>query len=205
MSDLQLEHYLESSQYINFDDAQVRRKAGTLAEGLDQLKDIAEACFKFVRDEIRHSLDHDDAKVTIRASEVLELGTGFCYAKSHLLAALLRANRIPAALCYQRLNNGQGGFSLHGLNAVHLENHGWYRIDPRGNKQGVDSKFTPPEECLAFNLAESEENVAGYWLEPLPEVINALQAFSSVAEMRMNIPDLANFKQADSKRSIFSS
>jgi len=34
--------------------------------------------------------------VTCKASDVLIYGTGYCYAKSHLLAALLRANAIPA-------------------------------------------------------------------------------------------------------------
>jgi len=39
--------------------------------------------------------------VTCSASEVLREGTGICFAKSHLLAALLRAVGIPAGLCYQ--------------------------------------------------------------------------------------------------------
>jgi len=72
--------------------------------------------------------------VTLKASEVLENKTGFCYAKSHLLAAFLRANRIPSGLCYQRLSVYENGppFCLHGLNAVFLPGIGWYRIDARG-------------------------------------------------------------------------
>nr|WP_320193052.1 transglutaminase family protein [uncultured Desulfobacter sp.] len=67
---------------------------------------------------------------------VLKYKTGYCYAKSHLLAALLRACNIPAGLCYQRLTiaNNKAPFCLHGLNAVYLQRHGWYRIDSRGNK-----------------------------------------------------------------------
>jgi transglutaminase-like putative cysteine protease len=63
--------------------------------------------------------------VTCSASEALAAGTGYCFAKSHLLAAVLRANGIPAALCYQRLaldesaEESQRRFSLHGLNAVY--------------------------------------------------------------------------------------
>lgn len=65
--------------------------------------------------------------------------TGFCYAKSHLLAALLRANGIAAGLCYQRLSVNGGGtpYCLHGLNAVFLKDFGWYRVDARGNKPGI--------------------------------------------------------------------
>ena len=90
--------------------------------------------------------------VTLKASEVLQHGTGFCYAKSHLLAALLRANGIPAGLCYQRLSVNDTGapWCLHGLNAVFLEDIGWYRCDARGNRPGVTAAFTPPVERLAF-------------------------------------------------------
>src|SRR5437867_9797512 len=86
------------------------------------------------------------------ASEVLRARTGFCYAKSHLLVALLRANGVPAGLCYQRLALDETGsaFCLHGLAAVWLPAVGWYRIDPRGNKPGVDAQLAPPVERLAF-------------------------------------------------------
>jgi len=67
---------------------------------------------------------------------VLKYKTGYCYAKSHLLAALLRANNIPAGLCYQRLTieNDMLPYCLPALNAVYLPKYGWYRIDARGNK-----------------------------------------------------------------------
>ncbi|MBL0716467.1 MAG: transglutaminase family protein [Desulfosarcina sp.] len=76
-------------------------------------------------------------------------GTGYCYSKSHLLAALLRANDIPAGLCYQRLtvSDNKPPFCIHGLNAVYLEQHGWYRLDARGNKSGVTAEFCPPKSA----------------------------------------------------------
>ncbi len=48
---------------------------------------------------------------------------------------------------------------LHGLNAVHLPEFGWYRIDPRGNKPGVDAQFSPPVERLAFPVVFPEERL----------------------------------------------
>lgn len=45
---------------------------------------------------IKHSWDVQDKRVTKTAAEVLEQGVGICWAKSNLLAALLRANGIPA-------------------------------------------------------------------------------------------------------------
>ncbi|MEM8544794.1 MAG: transglutaminase-like domain-containing protein, partial [Cyanobacteria bacterium P01_H01_bin.119] len=94
--------------------------------------EIAQACYEWVRDEIRHSFDYQINPVTWRASDVLRYKTGYCFAKSHLLAALLRANQIPAGFCYQRLSVDDRGapYSLHGFNAVYLPQVGWYRVDP---------------------------------------------------------------------------
>jgi transglutaminase-like putative cysteine protease len=122
------------------------------------------------------------------------MGTGFCYAKSHLLAALLRANRIPAALCYQRLSiDGKGPpFCIHGLNAVRLPSIGWYRIDARGNKHGVDAQFTPPIERLAFRpQLPSEKDVAGLFRDPIDSVLDALRRYEDTACLAANLPDLS--------------
>ena len=142
---------------------------------------------------IRHSWDHRLNPVTCKASEVLEHGTGYCYAKSHLLAALLRANAIPAGLCYQRLSlEGNGApYCLHGLNAVRLPVHGWYRIDPRGNKPGVDAQFHPPLEQLAFSLKfDLEADLPEIRSEPLPVVIRVLTTCVTVEEVYRNLPDI---------------
>jgi transglutaminase-like putative cysteine protease len=80
-----------------------------------------------------HSLDAGDPRVTVTAAQILIEGVGLCYAKSHLLIALLRSRGIPAGLCYQRLTDGDSGHMVHGLVAVHLDG-GWHRQDPRGNK-----------------------------------------------------------------------
>ena len=131
--------------------------------------------------------------VTCRASDVLQYKTGYCYAKSHLLAALLRANGIPAGLCYQRLSIHEDGapYSLHGLNAVYLKNHGWYRIDARGNKLGVDAQFTPPQEQLAFALKDDHEaDLPEIWAEPLPVVIEVLERYQTYDDVLQNLPDI---------------
>lgn len=153
----------------------------------------AKQCFEFVRDEIKHSSDYRLNPVTCRASEVLTHGTGYCYAKSHLLCALLRANRIPAGLCYQRLtrDNDESSFCLHGLNAVYLQEFGWYRIDSRGNRDAIDAQFDPPRERLAFttNLA-GEGNLPEIHIFPAPEVIRCLTTCQTWEEVLANLPDV---------------
>ena len=102
--------YLASTDIIDWLHPDVSQLAMQLAEGkqagmLAQPTEwsIAKACFEWVRDEVRHSVDYQLNPATCRASDVLTHRTGYCFAKSHLLAALLRANGIPAGLCYQRL------------------------------------------------------------------------------------------------------
>ena len=185
--------YLTASKYIDFDAPEVRSLAQTLAARADSELTLVRACFEFVRDQIRHSADHRLNPVTCKASEVLRHGTGYCYAKSHLLAALLRANGVPAGLCYQRLSVGDGGapYCLHGLNAVHLEGIGWYRIDARGNKPGVNAQFQPPTEALAFSLKEPQErDLPEVWAEPLAVVVEVLERYATYDQVLANLPDI---------------
>lgn len=188
-----MKRYLQESEYIDFSDPKVAEQAAILAEGAIAEEEVIEKCYLFVRDHIRHSWDFRLNPVTCRASDVLRHRTGYCYAKSHLLAALLRANGIPTGLCYQRLSvNGDGPpYCLHGLNAVYLQKHGWYRLDARGNKPGVAAEFRPPNEVLAFRIRENaERDLPEIWAEPLPVVINVLEKYKDVAQVFHNLPDV---------------
>lgn len=188
-----MQKYLDNSEIIDWQDPAVSSQAAVLAGDLVGDEAIAEACFVFVRDRISHSWDSQQNPVTCRASAVLEYGTGYCYAKSHLLVALLRANAIPAGLCYQRLtiDHDRPPFCLHGLVSVYLEKHGWYRIDPRGNKPGVDAAFCPPLEKLAFPIIiDGEADLPEIWPEPLTIVVNALQGAKDYLDVAENLPDV---------------
>lgn len=194
MRGVKLDLYLKSTPIIDWENSSVREKAKQLSQGVSGDVEIAKACYEFVRDQIRHSNDFKLNPVTITASEVLAHKTGFCYAKSHLLAALLRANAIPAGICYQRLtiDHDEPPFCLHGLNAVYLENYGWYRMDARGNKEGVGAGFTPPIEKLAFEiLVDGEADFAEIWPEPLPVVIDVLKASNTYQDVYDHLPDIA--------------
>lgn len=188
-----MDKYLASTDIIDWQHPTVLAKAKALAEGLDSQSEIAKACFEFVRDEIKHSYDYKLNPVTFKASDVLKHTTGYCYAKSHLLAALLRANGIPAGLCYQRLSidDEQPPFCLHGLNAVYLPEIGWYRIDARGNKPGVNAQFNPPQEKLAYPITiEGEADLPEIWAEPLAEVLAVLKQSNTYEEVANNLPDI---------------
>jgi transglutaminase-like putative cysteine protease len=187
-----MQRYLAASKYIDFGHPEVAAAARDLRAIATSEPDLVRVCFEFVRDDIRHSVDYKLNPVTCSASDVLIFRTGYCYAKSHLLAALLRANGIPAGLCYQRLSLGDGsGFCLHGLNAVYMKDYGWYRVDPRGNKRGIDAQFCPPQEALAFAAdGPQERDLPVIWAEPLPVVVDALERYDTYDQVLANLPDI---------------
>lgn len=189
----ELQRYLVSSPWIDVDHPDVVSVAAQLARCATTEHQLVQRCFEFVRDEIRHSVDFQLNPVTCKASDALRHRTGYCYAKSHLLAALLRTHGIPAGLCYQRLSVGDSGapYCLHGLNAVHLRDFGWYRIDARGNKPGVQAQFCPPTEALAFPVRGAQErDLPGIFADPLPAVVQVLERYTHYADVLANLPDI---------------
>ena len=155
------EEYLEKTEYVNYDDPEVKDLARKIkAESADEIC-LIENTYLFVRDQIRHSWDAQDKRVTVSASDVLREGVGICWAKANLLAALLRANGIPAGFSYQRLTLGdtpETGYCIHALNTVYLAGLSkWIRLDARGNKEGVNAGFSIDEEKLAFVIKSPGE------------------------------------------------
>jgi len=188
-----MQNYLKETEIINYSDSSIQALATSLARGCKTDEEIAKHCFLYVRDQIQHSGDYKDDITTYKASDILKHGTGWCYAKSILLAALLRANNIPTAFCYQRLSCSEyvkDVYCLHGLNAIYLEEFGWYKVDARGNKEGVNAEFKPPHEQLAFKLAAYEYDLNDLLEDPMPEVLEALKTYTTYEEMIHNFPDI---------------
>jgi transglutaminase-like putative cysteine protease len=184
--------YLRSTAAIDWTAPAILALARELSDGVDDPVEVARRCFEWVRDEVAHTVDRGDEIVTFRASDVLRERTGFCFAKSHLLAALLRANGIRAGLGYQRLALDAAGhaFCLHGLVVVDLPGYGWYRVDPRGNKPGVHAAFTPPREQLAYPASQIGEVVfPKVYAEPVGPVVRALMQHRSATVLTDCLPD----------------
>ncbi len=177
----QFEDYLkEIPPVIQFHTPLIQEKIQFIKSQTSSNRDRAEMAFEVARDEIAHNFDTQSDNITINAEDVLRSKEGICFAKSHLLASLLRGMGIPTGFCYQKvLRKGtvESGHALHGLNAIYLPETGWFRLDPRGNKPGIDSQFTIEEEKLAYPI-RPELGEIDYPLvltEPLPSVIKAMQ------------------------------
>ena len=130
-----------------------------------------------------------------RASEVLALGRGFCHAKSHLLAALLRFAGHPTGFGYARLvdDDRPNRFVLHGFNALYWQpTKSWIFLDARGNRGEIasDCRFEAP-----FSLAYVPDPERGEallpWIFKRPgrRVVDALERAPVFESLRRNLPD----------------
>jgi transglutaminase-like putative cysteine protease len=187
-----LEDYLEESAEVDYRDPRVAELAAELgASAVDEV-DYVRRVFEFVRDEVSHSWDIQSSRVTCRASEVLEHREGICYAKSNLAAALLRARKIPAGFCYQRLTLGDTpdtGYCIHAMNAVYVASlERWIRMDARGNKAGIDARFSLDEEKLAFpiRIEYDERDYDVIYAKPNAKTIDVLRNSSDCIAMYRN-------------------
>jgi transglutaminase-like putative cysteine protease len=173
--------YLGQDAVVDFERPEISQVAADLRSLHTDDVDFTKAAFEHVRDNIRHSWDAQDPRVSITASDTLAHGTGLCFAKSHLLAAILRAQGIPAGFCYQRLADSPDTFTLHGLVAVFLKGQ-WHRQDPRGNKPGVDAQFSLGEECLAWQVRPElgECDYDFIFTTPSSRVIDTLRATDNI-------------------------
>jgi transglutaminase-like putative cysteine protease len=188
-----LRGYLEATQVVDCGSPIIRTKAEDITNGATDDLEKAREIFEWVRDEIPHSRDIDSDLNPCKASEVLKAGTGMCYAKSHLLAALLRAINIPSGFCYQVLRRPAPftGFVLHGLNGVYMRQlNEWIRLDSRGNTGSIDAQFNIKKEQLAFqaNPAKGEFTYEIIYYKPAPDAVDVLSRFASRREMWPNLP-----------------
>lgn len=163
--------FLEPTMVIDHDDPAIRALHGRLARQATSEDALVRLVFEYVRDGIRHSLDHGDQDVTCVASDVLGRGTGLCYAKSHLAAALYRRSGIPAGFVYQRLHT-QDGPVLHGLVAI-LQRGGWRRLDVRGVTPALPSRYLTHGDVLSHH-GDRVEDLPDLLAHPAPSVIRAL-------------------------------
>ncbi|MEQ6353283.1 transglutaminase-like domain-containing protein [Lysinibacillus sp. M3] len=184
-----LEDYLLELDVVNYSNRIIKDKTKELFNSAQTDVEKAKIAFEFVRDEISHSWDIQGEKVTCHASDVLKYKQGICYAKSNLLAALLRSQGIPTGFCYQRLmlfDTPEKGYSIHAMNAVYLKSHSkWIRLDARGNKTGVNAQFSIDEEKLAFpiNKELGEKDYFVIFKKPNPTTIAVLKEHTDVLEM----------------------
>lgn len=191
----ELGRYLEDTITIDWQTPAMMATAKQLLESRTEPEDRVRCLFDFVRDEIDHSLDVETEAQTCRASDVLQERTGLCYAKSHLLAGLLRYAGFPTGFCYVRKLDGEGSarFVLHGFNAVYWTSiASWIYLDARGNREGVDTecRFEAPWSLAYWPDSQAGERfLPSIYKRPGKRIIDLLERAPSFESMRRNLPD----------------
>jgi len=189
-----LNEYLVSDTIIDWQSPAVLQKAQELTQALPDEVAKARCLYEWVRDSISHSDDAGLEVVTCTASDVLHHGTGICFAKSHLLAALLRAVHIPAGFCYQVLRFDPPVDNepvLHGFNALYLASPGrWIRVDARGNSNGINAQFNVQNEQLAFAMDPSADEFIyeTIFAAPVSSVVDRLKKYKTRSELWLDLP-----------------
>lgn len=188
--------YLMPSAVVDADHPAIATLARSLTAKATSTVEQAKIIYEWVRDAIAHTCDIQAIPVPCAAAQVLAQGHGFCFAKAHLLAALLRHCGIPTGFCYQRLVFDEAQplrHTLHGLNAVYLSGlDRWVRLDARGNKPGVQAEFNGDgdREQLAFPIRPhlGEVDYLTIYTQPHPLVVTALQTHPTAAELIAHLP-----------------
>lgn len=189
-----IDEYLREDSVIDYRNEIITKLADVLYQEADNDVEYIKKAYEFVRDNVSHSADINEDVLTCSASEVLKARHGICFAKSHLLAALLRCKAIPTGFCYQKLildDETAPVLIYHGLNGVYIsEDEKWIRLDARGNKEGVNAQFSLDEEHLAFPIRIEKGEEDGFIIYPNPDkkVLERLRKYKTRTELWNDLP-----------------
>ncbi|MBQ8825043.1 MAG: transglutaminase domain-containing protein [Ruminococcus sp.] len=190
-----IDEYLKHDDVIDYNNKAIIKLADTLFKNSSNEFDFIKTAYEFVRDNISHSADINEDIITCTASEVLKAGHGICFAKSHLLAALLRCKSIPVGFCYQKLildDEIAPILIYHGLNGVYIKDYNkWIRLDARGNKIGVNAQFSIETEQLAFIIRPKMGEADSFIVYPDPDIkiLEKLRKNKTRAELWNDLPN----------------
>lgn len=137
------DHLTRPTEFLDADSPVVRDFVDRALDGHDCPDPVSKAVriYYAVRDRIHYEVYGADlTREGLRASSIIEAGTGFCVHKSIVYAAAVRAVGVPSRLVYgdvrnhlssPRLREIVGGdvFCFHSLNSVYLEGR-WVKATP---------------------------------------------------------------------------
>ena len=135
---------LSPTRLIDADHPAVREFASRHGGEITDPRERAVALYYAVRDQFRYDPYHLDLTFEgMRASRVLELGSGWCVTKATLLAAVCRISGLPARLGYADVRNHLSTARMreflksdvyywHGYTSIHLGGQ-WVKATPAFN------------------------------------------------------------------------
>lgn len=194
------ENFSQETNLIDFSNQQIQALVLDLkAKAKDQNDEIelVKIAYEFVRGQIIHAMDDDSLlknSPALKASEVLQNKGAFCFGKATLLAAILRAMKIPCGFSDQLLMFDEDISNrkiIHTVNAVYLKSlNKWIRLDARGK----DDQFDINQEKLAYpaRLEFGEIDNLGIYSEVSEEAVNLYKISKTNLEIIDNLFDKIN-------------
>ena len=161
-----LDQYLEPTEFLDFQRERVRNKAHEITDGLNSDKNKVIALFYWTRDNIKYNMYTYNPKIkaNLKASVTLRRKNGFCMSKAVLLSALARAVGIPARIRMVDIINHKinpkivelmktNVFHCHGISEI-LINGAWLKLTPVFDKDtALKAGFVPLIEFDGNNNA----------------------------------------------------
>lgn len=160
MTDLTV--YLQATPYIDSDHPDIRAFATQISSALTSPLEKAVRLYYAARDQVRYDpYAFGFSGETFRASHVLAEKKAFCVPKAILLAALCRAEGIPARLGFADVRNHLASdtlitmmrtdvFAFHGYTDIYIEGK-WVKATPAFNREMCEKFGVLP---LEFNGKE---------------------------------------------------
>jgi hypothetical protein len=121
--------------YEDSNSSEIIKAAKDIAKGTDSNEQKVYKAVLFVYSHIK---DKNYKHGNLSASEVLQKRSGDCTEHSTLLAALLKAMKIPVRMAYGLVLDNRGTFFFHNWNEVYTEK-GWFAVDSTFNQMKADS------------------------------------------------------------------
>lgn len=196
-----IDDYLKEDEVIDFTNHSIVQLADKLYGNINNDIEYIKRAYEYVRDNVFHSADINEDVITCVASEVLKAGHGICFAKSHLLSALLRCKSIPTGFCYQKILLDEDITPVlvyHGLNGVYIkELKKWIRLDARGNKNGVNAQFSIQAEQLAYAIRVEKGEEEDFTVYPNPDIkiLEKLRKNKTRTQLWSNLPTELGYKK----------
>lgn len=137
-------NWLQSTSFIDSDHQDIVRFTESICAGCHSDVEKSVALYYAVRDQIRYDpFDLKYSRSAMRASTVLQKGSGYCVAKAVLLAATLRQQNIACRLGFADVTNhlstprlrslmGTDLFIYHGYTEILLDSK-WVKATPAFN------------------------------------------------------------------------
>lgn len=154
--------YLRATPYIDSDHSDIRAFASQITAGLNSPLEKAVKLYYAARDQVRYDpYAFGFSGETFRASHVLAEKKAFCVPKAILLAALCRAEGIPARLGFADVRNHLASdnlikmmrtdvFAFHGYTDIYIDGR-WVKATPAFNREMCEKFGVLP---LEFNGRE---------------------------------------------------